>query len=65
VQLRTGYRDGAASDRGEVGWCLYGAGVARNHVGPARRVAPGGDRALTSGPGTEREKQTCGTPRQI
>jgi hypothetical protein len=57
---------GAASDRGggAVGQPLSAS--ARHRGGPAgvaRRVVLGGDSALMSGPDTEREKLTGGTPR--
>jgi hypothetical protein len=39
VVRRSDSRDGAASDSGAVGRCIYGAGAARGLVGPARRVA--------------------------
>jgi hypothetical protein len=67
---------GAASDSGDsatsntgdgsVGQPLSAnAGHRGGLAGVAQHVAPGGDSALTSGLGTEREKLTCGTPRQM
>jgi hypothetical protein len=64
---------GVASDSGDIGrglrtrelvgtmplWHRHGTVAARRRV--AWRMAPGGDGALTSGPGTEREKLTVGT----
>jgi hypothetical protein len=58
--------DRAASNTGDdaVGQPLgASAGHRGGLAGVARHVAPGGDSALTSGLGAEREKLTCGTPR--
>jgi hypothetical protein len=59
-------RGGAASDSGGgIVWqpLSTSAWHRGSPVGVARCMAPGGDSALTSGPGVEREKLTGGTSR--
>jgi hypothetical protein len=56
----------SASDMGAGQNDLYGVGATRGRVSPARRPGvahgkPGGDGALSSGPGTDREKLTVGS----